>query len=104
MGGGGAEGHPLIAGYGSSSCLLFGEQGNGGNRPQRRGESSTPPTNLLPSPRCLPRFPPAEGGQNVGSFDRGLQSLGWVCRSSRVRVSGWCPPSINSKSEPIESH
>ena len=30
--------------------------------------------------------------------------LGWVCRSSRVRVSGWCPPSINSKSEPIESH
>ena len=44
MGGGGAEGHPLIAGYGSSSCLLFGEQGNGGNRPQLRGESSTPPT------------------------------------------------------------
>ena len=62
MGGGGAEGHPLIAGYGSSSCLLFGEQGNGGNRPQRRGESSTPPT-IYPHLDVCPDFSPAEGGR-----------------------------------------
>ena len=75
MGGGGAEGHPLIAGHGSSSCLLFGEQGNGGNRPQRRGESSTPPT-IYPHLDVCPVLPSSEGGQMSDLLSGGLKFTG----------------------------
>ena len=76
MGGEGAEGHPQIAGYDSSSCLLFGNEA--------RGEAATTTGEILYSSHQIfyphldvcPVLPSSEGGQMSDLLPGGLEFTG----------------------------
>ena len=72
MGGEEADGHPQIAGYDSSSCLLFGNEA--------RGEAATTTGEILYSSHQIfyplldvcPVLPSSEGGQRSDLLPGGL--------------------------------
>ena len=63
MGGEGAEGHPQIAGYDSSSCLLFGDEARGGAATTTGEILYSSHQIFYPLLDVCPVLPSSEGGQ-----------------------------------------
>ena len=75
MGGEGADGHPTIAGYDSSSCLVFWERGTGGSG--YNGEILHSSHQIFyPHLDVCPVLPSSEGGQMSDLLPGGLEFTG----------------------------